>query len=116
VASSVASVVRSGAGAFHYDSELPPRGSLRIIVRQLGQGSCPQLLVQFGELTGDHRAPGRAGRGRQVAEQGRQPRRGLEEHDAPLLRRRTGQESGALGALPGKEAEKEVAIGGHAGG
>ena len=116
VACSTASSVRSGGsagapGALEDDGDLTPRRMLRIIIRELLQRAAPELLVQLGQLPRRPRpagpAPATAARSSQ---QGGQPGRRLEEHDAPLLRGRTGKEPGPLAALAGNEAEEEVPV------
>ena len=108
LARSIASSVRSGdaaggSGAFDHDGQLPAGREFRIIIRQLGQGPGPELLMQLGQLPGDHGLPRGPGDLHQVGEERRQPRGRLEQDDAPLLRRRTLEQPGTLGPLPAAE-------------
>jgi hypothetical protein len=87
----------------------------RVVTQKLGEGSCAELLVELGQLTGHDGLPPSARHGGQVRKQRDEPVRRLEHDDRQLARGDRGEALPPLGSLSGQEPEERVAVRGDAG-
>src|SRR5690606_16636125 len=97
-----------GLGAGHHDDDLPA-GAVGEALRELGEGSAGDLLVQFGELAAHRGAALGAERRREIRERIRDAVRRLEEDDRAGLGGERAE--GGEAALARQEALEAEAVG-----